>query len=64
MIGEGQTDGYSARFASRNFYLEKQRTPIDDLESLVFSMWYIADVPMVSFKIAKNRPNIMCSLSC
>lgn len=42
-----QNEGHTTLFASSNFYLEKDRMPMDDLESLVYSIWYIADVPMV-----------------
>lgn len=36
--------GHSAWFASSKFYLNQTRHPMDDLESLVFSLWYVAGV--------------------
>lgn len=42
-----QNEGHTPMFASKNFYIEKARSPMDDLESLTYTMWYIADVPMV-----------------
>lgn len=39
-----QHRGFTARFASSNFFAKKPRHQIDDLESLVFSIWYIAGV--------------------
>lgn len=36
---------HTPRFASANFYEGKPRYPMDDLESLIYSMWYIAGVP-------------------
>ncbi|XP_031636953.1 uncharacterized protein LOC116349589 [Contarinia nasturtii] len=43
----GQTIGHSPIFASKNFYNSKNRYPMDDLESLCYSMWYVTGVPMV-----------------
>lgn len=42
-----QNGCFSPLFASANFYGKRDRHPMDDLESLVYSMWYIADVPMI-----------------
>lgn len=42
-----QTIGHSPIFATRNFYTESNRYPMDDIESLIYSMWYITGVPMV-----------------
>lgn len=38
--------GCTPIFAPSNFYLNKTRTPVDDLESLVFSMWDLVNIPM------------------
>lgn len=42
----GQTLGESPVFASRNFCMGLDRYPMDDLESLVYTMWYVTGVPM------------------
>lgn len=34
--------GHTVSFASSNFFQNKPRTPMDDLESLVFSLWNAA----------------------
>lgn len=41
------TNGYTALFATRHFYVGKDRYPVDDIESLIYSMWYVTSVPMV-----------------
>lgn len=41
--------GYTPKFVSSNHYLNENHGimyPKDDLESLIFSLWYIAGVPM------------------
>lgn len=49
----GQTIGHSPIFASQNFYKELSRYPMDDLESLVYSMWYVSGIHMV--RILENE---------
>lgn len=39
-------EGHTPRFASMNFYETKPRYPMDDIESLIYSMWFIAGVPI------------------
>lgn len=39
-----QIPGSTAMWASSGYYAKKKRTSMDDLESLVFSMWYVAGV--------------------
>lgn len=39
-----QHKGNSIFFASSNFFAGKNRSSIDDIESLIFSMWYIAGI--------------------
>lgn len=41
-----RTVDHSKVFASSGFYEGRDRYAIDDLESLVFSMWYIAGIPL------------------
>lgn len=41
-----QNWGHTKKFASTAFYEIRDRYPIDDMESLVFSMWYIAGIPI------------------
>lgn len=36
--------GFTLPFASSNLFDNKTRTAIDDIQSLIFSMWYIADM--------------------
>lgn len=44
--GSNRSLGYSNMFASTGFYENRHQYPMDDLESLVFSIWYIASVPL------------------
>lgn len=41
-----QTTMSTTMYASSEFYADRKRYEIDDLESLVFSMWYVAGVPI------------------
>lgn len=43
--GNPSTD-HSEMFASTGYYENRVRHAMDDLESLVFSMWYIAGIPL------------------
>lgn len=43
-LNDAQNEGHTPMFASKNFYPQKPRTAMGDLESLVYSMWYISDV--------------------
>lgn len=43
-------------WASSGYYGGKVRTSIDDLESLVFSMWYVAGVPVGQVFVADEQP--------
>lgn len=45
-LNGGQNWGHTKMFASTAFHANRDRYPIDDLESLVFSMWYIAGIPL------------------
>lgn len=42
----GQNRGHTKMFTSIAFYEYRDRYPIGDLQSLVFSMWYIAGIPL------------------
>lgn len=41
-----QNWGHTPTFASIGYYQIQDRHEMDDLESLIFSIWYIAGVPM------------------
>lgn len=41
-----QNDYATALYASKNFWQEKNRTAMDDLESLLYTMWSVAGVPV------------------
>lgn len=45
-------NGCTLKFASRNLFANKSRSAIDDLESLVYSMSFLAGVP---FEPARNH---------
>lgn len=42
-----QHRGHTPLFATKRFYAGEPRTPMDDLESLVYSIWYIGGIAMV-----------------
>lgn len=42
--------GHTEKFASIAFFRNEDRFAMDDLESLIYSMWDIAGVPMVGNK--------------
>lgn len=42
--------GCTAVFATARYYGNHTRHPMDDLESLVYSIWWISGVPMVKIK--------------
>lgn len=41
-----RTIDHSKVFASSGFYEGRDRYALDDMESLIFSMWYIAGIPL------------------
>lgn len=41
-----QNDGHTPMFASRNLFAKQSRCPMSDLESLVYSISYLAGVPL------------------
>lgn len=45
-----QHKGHTEKFASSGFFRNQDRYAVDDLESLIFSMWDIAGVPLVEDK--------------
>lgn len=45
-----QHRGNTEKFASSGFFLNNPRHSVDDLESLIFSMWDVAGVPLVEDK--------------
>lgn len=45
-----QHRGNTDKFASSGFFRNQDRYAMDDLESLIFSMWDIAGVPLVGNK--------------
>lgn len=45
-LNDEQRGGHTPMFASSNWYGLQNRYPMDDLQSLVFSIWYVADIPM------------------
>lgn len=45
-IKKQQTKGFTPLFASSNFYAERNRTAMDDLQSLVFTIWYVSGMPI------------------
>ncbi|XP_031637196.1 tyrosine-protein kinase Lyn-like [Contarinia nasturtii] len=45
-INGAQNKGKTLLFASANFFADKSRFAMDDLESLIYSLWYLAGVPL------------------
>lgn len=45
-LNDVQNDYGTALYASKNFWHEKDRTAMDDLESLLYTMWSVAGVPV------------------
>lgn len=45
MNGE-QNDYGTAFFASSNYWADRNRTAMDDLESLMYTIWSVAGIPM------------------
>lgn len=45
--GREDDDSFATElFASSNYFQNEDRHPMDDIQSLVFSMWYVAGIPM------------------
>lgn len=51
-----QNMGNTAMWASSGYYGGKNRTAVDDLESLTFSMWYVAGVPVGRAFVGNEQP--------
>lgn len=45
-VNGSKCTGHSEMFASTGYYENRIRNAMDDLESLVFSIWYIAGIPL------------------
>lgn len=45
-VNGSPSTGHSEMFASTGYYENRIRNAMDDLESLVFSIWYIAGIPL------------------
>lgn len=45
-LNGNQNEYGTALYASKNYWLEKPRTAMDDLESLLYTMWSVAGVPV------------------
>lgn len=48
-LDEKDRGGHTQQFASSNFFRYRPRVAMDDLESLVFSLWNVADIPRDKF---------------
>lgn len=46
-----QNKAHTPKFASMNFYSDRQRSAMDDFQSLVLSIWHVANIEIgESFK--------------
>lgn len=68
-IGSSQTEAHTKMFASSGFYANEDDTPctrgaVDDIESLVYSMWYVAGIPVGRPYFADEKPEGMVLAQC
>lgn len=61
-LNGGQSDISTPMYASSEFYAKRNRNAIDDMESLVFSMWYVAGVPVGQEFVNGEQPEgyVLC----
>lgn len=45
-IDGNNTKGGTKKFGSANFYRSHRRTPMDDLESLIYSLWHVSGISL------------------
>lgn len=58
-VNGAQNKGHTLLFASRNFFANKSRSAMDDLESLVYSISFLAGVPLEPGKNHEPFPDVM-----
>lgn len=56
------SEGFNYIFASSQFWLKSPRTIKSDLESLIYSIWFIANVPMSRSYQENPEGYILCLL--
>lgn len=54
-----ENNGHTLLFASRNFFANKSRSAMDDLESLVYSISFLAGVPLDPGKNHQKFPDVL-----